>query len=378
MSLSPERQFSELFLRSNEILVLLPKNPSIDLLSSAFGIAHFAEKNGKRATVVGENIKEKSSILSFLPHPTAIFDHLAGAREFVLSFNTKFNPIIGTRSAQEEDEFRVYITPEKGIIDPRDFSFIPAKFKFDLALVLGAPDRESLGKTYEDNPDIFYELPIVNIDYHSENERFGQLNFVDLVASSVSEIVAKLLFETAGDSINDTTANALYTGIVAATESFQKENSTPKALELSAKLLSLGANREQVIQSLYRNESLSLLKLWGRAMASLRAHEEISLAAATLTSEDLVLSRATPDNIPAILERIRRHISSNTFFLILLPGLSGETFAYIQAASPERLFPFLQKFPPTETIGDTYVFLFPDSTPEKTEELIASILGEKK
>ncbi len=73
----------------------------------------------------------------------------------MLAFNTKFNKITNVKTERVEDELRIFITPEKGSIDPRDFSFIPAKFKYDLVISVGCADKESIGKVYEENPDIF-------------------------------------------------------------------------------------------------------------------------------------------------------------------------------------------------------------------------------
>jgi nanoRNase/pAp phosphatase (c-di-AMP/oligoRNAs hydrolase) len=378
MSLTPEQQFSDLLDRAKEPLILIPKNPSIDTLAGAFALALLFNQRGDRATVVGEELREKVRSISFLPTPETLLDALTGAREFILAFNTARNPIIGIRSAQEDDEFRVYVTPEHGIIDPRDFSFVPAHFKHDLAIVLGAPDKESLGKTYTDNPDLFYELPIVNIDCHANNERFAQVNLVDITASSVSEIIGKIFIEHTKSPIDAGIAECLYTGIVAATESFQKQNTQPKALEIAGKLMDAGVDQQKIIQALYRNDSLALLKLWGRAMSTLRQNDALRLISATVTAEDLVHSRAHPSILPTVLERIRRHSATGQYFLLLVPELSGGTTVYIESTPIDALFPLLQKLSPRETIGEMFVFFFPDLTPEQTEEHIISLLMPKK
>lgn len=378
MSLTPEQQFSDLLNRSKEPLILLPRNPSLDVLASAFALGHFFEKKNAHATIVGEHINDCARNIAFLSAPTTLLDALTGAREFILAFNTERNPIIGIRSAQEEKEFRVYVTPEHGIIDPRDFSFVPAHFKHDLAIVLGAPDKESLGKTYTDNPDLFYELPIVNIDCHANNERFAQINLVDITASSVSEIIGRVLLENTKASLDPNIAECLYTGIVAATESFQKQNTQPKALEIAGKLMDSGVDQQKIIRALYRNDSLALLKLWGRAMSAIRENDMLRLVSTTITAEDIVKSRAHPDILPTVLERIRRHSASGQYFLLLVPEISGGTTAYIEATNVDALFPLLQKLSPRETIGETFSFFFEGLTPEQTEEHIISLLTPKK
>lgn len=378
MSLTPEQQFTDLLNRSLDPLILIPRNPSLDVLSSAFALGHFFERKGAHATLVGEQINEKATVLAFLTRPNTMLDALTGAREFILAFNTERNPIIGIRSAQEENEFRVYVTPEHGIIDPRDFSFVPAHFKHDLAIILGAADKETLGKTYTDNPDLFYELPIVNIDCHADNERFAQVNLVDITASSVAEIIGRVLLENTKQKIDPSIAECLYAGIVAATESFQKQNTQPKALEVSGKLLDLGVDQQKIIRALYRSDSLALLKLWGRAMSTIREDDTIHLVSATVTAEDIVQSRAHPDILPTVLDRIKRHSATGQFFLLLVPEISSGTTTYIEATNIDALFPLLQKLSPKETIGETFIFSFPDLTPEQTEEHIISLLTPKK
>lgn len=378
MSLTPEQQFSDLINRSLEPLILIPKNASNDVLASAFALGHYFEKTGRRAVIVGENINERASSIPFLPAPKPLLDALTGAREFILAFNTARNPIIGVRSAQEGEELRVYITPEHGIIDPRDFSFVPDHFKHDLAITIGAADKESLGKTYTDNPDLFYELPIVNIDCHSNNERFAQVNLVDITASSVSEIIAKVLLQEPKEVLDQNISECLYAGIVAATESFQKPNTQPKALEIAGKLLDFGVDQQKIIRALYRNDSLALLKLWGRAMSNIRQNDMLRMVTSTITAEDLVQSRAHPDILPTVLERIRRHSASGQYFLLLIPEITGGTTAYIEATSVDALFPLLQKLSPKETMGETFAFFFPNLTPEQTEDHITSLLTPKK
>ncbi len=378
MSLTPEQQFSDLLNRSKEPLILVPRNPSLDIMASAFALGQYFEKSSRHATIVGEEINERSQTLAFLPVPRPLLDALTGAREFILAFNTTRNPIIGSRSAQEGDEFRVYVTPEHGIIDPRDFSFVPAHFKHDLAIVLGATDKEALGKTYTDNPDLFYELPIVNIDCHASNERFAQVNLVDITASSVSEIIGRILIENTKANLDPSIAECLYTGIVAATESFQKQNTQPKALEIAGKLMDSGVDQQKIIRALYRSDSLALLKLWGRAMSALRENDMLRLVSATITAEDIVQSRAHPDIIPTVLDRIRHHSATGQYFLLLIPEISGGTTAYIEALNVDALFPLLQKLSPRETMGDTFIFSFADLTPEQTEEHIISLLTPKK
>ena len=48
-------------------------------------------------------------------------------------------------------------------------------------------------RIFDGNSGNFYEVPVVNIDHHAENDNFGQLNIVDITASATSEVLADLL-----------------------------------------------------------------------------------------------------------------------------------------------------------------------------------------
>lgn len=317
MSIEPLEQFKKLLEKSKNILVLLPQNPNGDAIGSAWAFYFFLKKREASAVIAFANGNADIEKYSFLSRPENILHSISGARDFILSFNTKYNKILGSRAEKLEDEFKIYITPERGSIDPRDFSFIPASFKYDLVVAFDCPDKEATGKIYEENPDIFYEIPVINIDHHSNNENFGQINLVSLTASSTSEVLAEILEKFNHSSmLDENIANCLLTGIISATDSFQKKNTTPKALLAAAKLMDQGADQQNIIRYLYKTQPLSVLKLWGIVMARLKWDEEIKLVWSPVYLEDFVHSRSNHKNIPLVLDKIKENYSAGKMFLI--------------------------------------------------------------
>jgi nanoRNase/pAp phosphatase (c-di-AMP/oligoRNAs hydrolase) len=336
MSLDLAQQLQNVLKSSKHVLIFMAHDFSGDAIGSAWAIYFFLKKNNIEATVVVPNDERYFQQFSFLVKPEETIDSLAGARDFVLAFNTKSNKITNVRTERVDEELRIYITPEKGSIDPRDFSFIPAKFKYDLVIVLGSPDKESLGKVYEENPDIFYEVPVVNIDHHTENDNFGQVNIVDITASSTSEVVADLLGKINEKDIDEDMAESLLTGIISATNSFQKKNTTPKSLQVGAMLMSKGADQQKIIRYLYKTQPLHLLKLWGRVMARLNWEDDIFLAWAPVFLEDFVQSRSKPADVPFILDKVRENYSAGKIFMVLYNHSAGEVRGVIKCISTEQ------------------------------------------
>ena len=336
MSLDLSQQFENVLKNAKHALIFMAQDFSGDAVGSAWATYAFLKKNNIEATVVVPSDERYLEKFSFLVKPEETMDSLAGARDFVLAFNTKYNKITNVRTERVEDELRIFITPEKGSIDPRDFSFIPAKFKYDLVIVLGSPDKESLGKVYEENPDIFYEVPVVNIDHHTENDNFGQVNIVDITASSTCEIMADLMQKINEKNIDENIAQCLLTGIIDATNSFQKKNTTPKSLHIGAMLMLKGGDQQEIIRYLYKTQPFHLLKLWGRVMARLYWEDDIFLAWAPVFLEDFVQSRSKPSDIPFILDKVRENYSAGKIFMVLYNEEVGQVKGIIKCINTEQ------------------------------------------
>ena len=370
MSLPPEHQLKELFEKSTSVLILVPENADGDAFGAAVGLAHFLEKEEKSVTLAGSGVTPIQERFSFLALPKNITDSISGVREFILSFNTTRNNIVSVRTERGANEYNIFITPEKGSIDPRDFSFIPAKFSFDLDVVVGAPDKESLGALSEENPDIFYEVPVVNIDHHAENDRFGQVNLIEITASSSSEIVANLLEKIDANRLDEHVASPLLAGIVFATESFQKKSTTPSALHTSSRLMDHGANQHNIILQLFKSQPLSLLKLWGRVMAGLKWDQRRELMWACITPEDIVQSRSRFEDIPLILEKIRGHSSVGKLFVALYFESPAHVRVIAKSHGNDRLASLAKEFPGSTLRGDTLSFTLPAETFPSAETII--------
>lgn len=353
MSLSKEAQFLDLAKTRKHPLILLMPHPNRDCLATSIALAHYLALLGGSPTIAAVGVERKLSELSFLPCPSVVVESLSGSRDFVLSFNTTHNPILDVRTERSDHELRIHLTPEHGTIDPRDFSFILAKYKFDLVITVGTPDKESLGSLYEAHPDIFYEVPVVNIDQHGSNEQFGQINLVDVTASSTAEIVTALLREIGEEFLDGPVAEALLAGIMAATDSFQKKTTTPRALELASFLMSRGADQQKIVKHLYKTQPLHLLKLWGRIMSNIRSDENHSLMSATVTIEDLVQARSSVSDLAIVLEKIRSNYAGATTFAVFYAEGPLVTKLFIKTNQEGLLTSLATHFPESSITDDT-------------------------
>lgn len=369
MALGTTAQFKETIASAKKILILLPQNPNNDAISSGLALHLFLKDRGVGADIATNDPLKNIEKLSFLPKPEKIVETVLGARDFILSFNTQYNKITSIKTKEFPNETRIYITPENGTIDPRDFSFIPAEFKYDILVCIGAPDKESFGKIFEENPDIFYEVPIINIDNHSNNDNFGQINVVDIKASSVAEIFYSLLNDIDKNAIKDSIAKCLLTGIISATKSFQNSKTTPQSLKISSELMNFGANQQEIVRHLFKTQPFSILKLLGRIMSKLKWDEDLKMVWSIVSIEDFVQSRTEPTDISFVLDKIQNNYEAGEIFLILYTTSTDKIKGVIKFADPEKLST-LQNFENGQITGDLFEFEVDHDSLDETERYI--------
>ena len=335
-----KEEFFNLIQKSKKILVFVSDEKSFHLLSGATALCLLLQKLQKNCVLFLKNpLPEK---LSYLEKPEKILSNLSGARDFIIIFNTNKNKILSVQTKEKENEYEIIVTPEKGAINPKDFSFVPAQFKYDLLIILGAESLDKMGKTYYENTDLFFEVPKINIDNHTSNENFGQVNLVNITASSPTEIIAGIALEKYEKVINQPIAEALLSGIISATESFQKSTTTPGALTLSANLMKYKADQAKIIRYLYKTKSLSFLKLWGRVMARLAWNEKNKLIWSLISQEDFIQSHCIKEDIPLVLSEIEKNFSHGKIFAIIYSFDKNKTVIAIKTKE-EELLSFLSK-----------------------------------
>jgi phosphoesterase RecJ-like protein len=142
------------------------------------------------------------------------------------------------------------------LLDPKD---VPPSEVW-LALDCGAGDRLGELEDAARASDV-----LINVDHHTGNDNFGDLNIVAPAASSTAEIVTYLLRDV-GVELDRDIAVCLYTGIVTDTGRFQYSNASPDTLRLAADLLALDVPAPQIALDVFESYPFAYLKLLGRVL----------------------------------------------------------------------------------------------------------------
>ncbi|OGH67925.1 MAG: hypothetical protein A3J66_01755 [Candidatus Magasanikbacteria bacterium RIFCSPHIGHO2_02_FULL_47_14] len=379
MAFTQVEQLTKLIGDAKQILVTFRKDGRGDAVASACAIKDLLQKQGKYVDIVVDEFTVPKKF-SFLPHANSIKSAVPHLQKFIISVDIEKTQVQELSYDTKDNKLHIFITPKHGAITKDDIRTTQSDFRYDLIIILDTPDLASLGALYENNTELFYSIPVINIDHHADNEHFGQINYIDLMQSSTAEILAHIFLETYREHLTTQTATILLAGMIAATRSFKTSHIKPQTLTLASDLVAMGADREAIIEKLYRTKTLSALKLWGQALAHLQYDKDIGLVSTTITRDDFQRSGATEDELYDMLDELLSNSPEASLSLLLHehPGV-GENMIHVILYSPDKKLNAKQLLSSFKAKGDPGQAncIFREKTLVEVTDLVVSEIKKK-
>lgn len=239
--------------QGNRFLLTSHVNPDGDAVGSALGLARILRRLGKGAVVWNRDATP-----------------------------TLYRPLPGSDRVHNGEE------PPAGFPD-----------MFDAVIVLECPSPDRTGLEQH-----LTARPVINIDHHLGNQHYGVINWVDSAAPAVGEMIYRLAQGLKVD-LDPETASCLYLTLVTDTGGFRFSNATPAAFEAGASLVREGAQPEQVSMWLYESQPVSVLRLLGEMLQTLRLHEDGRIATGRLTLDMFQKVGAAPGDSEGLIDHLR-------------------------------------------------------------------------
>jgi phosphoesterase RecJ-like protein len=148
------------------------------------------------------------------------------------------------------------------------------------------------------------DSPVVNVDHHHDNTRFGTINYVVGDASCTAEIVWDLM-RRLGVELTPEIAEALYVGLVTDTGRFMYENTGPLAHIMAADLIEAGVDVHEIYRRLYEGVPEPKLALLTRALSRVQRFDGGRLTFARITRTDFAATGAEESYTEGIIDHLR-------------------------------------------------------------------------
>jgi nanoRNase/pAp phosphatase (c-di-AMP/oligoRNAs hydrolase) len=246
MDTNAKSQAVERIKEAQNVLITVSNNPSVDQLSAAIGLTIFLNKLDKHATAVFSGAIP--STLEFLQPEDTLEPNTDSLRDFIVSLDkSKADKL---KYKVEDDVVRIYITPYKTSLSEEDLRFTQGDFNVDVVVALGVQEQEQLDQAIRAHGRIFHDATVIGVWAGEGQTEIGSINWVDSKASSLCEMLMAISEALQSGNLDPQIATAYLTGIVANTDRFRNDLTTPKVMSMSAQLMSAGANQQLIATEL--------------------------------------------------------------------------------------------------------------------------------
>lgn len=160
---------------------------------------------------------------------------------------------------------------------------------------------------------------VINIDHHISNPGEGDVNYIVPEASSASELVYDVIDK---ELIDEDIAKAIYVGIIHDTGILQYSNTSPKTLNIVARLIEFGFDFPKIIDETFYEKSYVQNKLLGKALTDSELLLNSRAIASHITAETLKEYNATSKEMDGIVNQLRytKGVDIGIFMYEIKPG----------------------------------------------------------
>jgi phosphoesterase RecJ-like protein len=184
---------------------------------------------------------------------------------------------------------------------------------------------------------------LLNLDHHATNDRFGDLNLVDEVATCSGMVAAKLLDRLDVD-LDREIADNLYATLVFDTGRFMHSNTDAAAFRFAARLADLGVDVSAINRALTYTKKPHDLAVTRLGIERLRVDEqEPRLAGIALSKEDIA-AVGEPEDWGEMVD-VPRSLAGNQVAYLMRESKDGKTTRVSMRSNPPfQVAPVAQAF----------------------------------
>jgi phosphoesterase RecJ-like protein len=142
--------------------------------------------------------------------------------------------------------------------------------------------------------------PVLNIDHHVGNTRYGALNWVDESAAACSELLFTLI-EKLGIRLTPAIATHVYLGLLTDTGSFRFSHITSRSFEIARRCVEAGANPQWIAGVHYDSSTIGRVRIFGHVLNTMRLDDTGRVALLTMTNADAAAAGASYDDTDGLI-----------------------------------------------------------------------------
>lgn len=243
--------------------------------------------------IIEEKIKEASTI--------AIFGHLSPDGDCIGSILGAYIKL--KKIGKDVDVYLEDPVPDayKYLRMSDEIRHTPLEQSYDVLMTIDLTGENRMGDIWyrikENSPD----APVLVIDHHVSNERFGDINVVDTSAAAAAEIIY-FFFE---EVIDEYIAQALINGIMTDSGFLAYESVKPRTVDVVRQLRKYGGSIRQVRENLDKWSRFGKIHLWGIGFSRVEEIADGKGVVSYIKKEDMKSTATYEEDIAGLVSTLR-------------------------------------------------------------------------
>jgi phosphoesterase RecJ-like protein len=165
---------------------------------------------------------------------------------------------------------------------------------YDAALIMECSALERTGVSG------FDRSPVVNIDHHPGNTRYGVFNWIDESAAACGELVFALV-EALGAPLTPDIATHIYLAVLTDTGSFRFSHITPHTFEIARRCVAAGADPQWIARTHYDSSTIGRVRIFGAVLNGMTLDRSGRIALLAITQAGAAAAGGTYDDTDGLI-----------------------------------------------------------------------------
>lgn len=169
---------------------------------------------------------------------------------------------------------------------------------FDLGIVVDCANKERIGQI---NNEFSNCKKTIVIDHHISNSRYGDINYVEEVTASCTQVLY-YLFKKWNINITNDIGEAIITGCLTDTSGFRNNNVDKNTFMMAAELMDIGIDINKIYYLAVSKKSMAQYLLMKMTLDRLEMFEDGKIAFSYISEEDFANVGALPGDHEGLVD----------------------------------------------------------------------------
>ena len=261
------KQVNKVIDASNRVLIIFNNTFIRENLCAALGLYAFLTKAGKKVDIISTyKVEQEGSSLAFLPN-FSLINKRAGNDDFVIKVKIRKEKLNKIRYKLEDDFLKFTVSnSDKSLA--KDAVFTYREIQYDTFICIGLSSLEEIGELYTSNKEQFLNGTVVNINSDSASSDFGDINYARNDDIAMSQLILSLIGYS---EVTKDIATCLFCSLIHKTNYFKNRYVNANVLEISSKLMELGADKDGILRKMFNSRGVSDMKSWGETLMNVNS-----------------------------------------------------------------------------------------------------------